>query len=175
MDFTILHILSWLYSFTHEFYISKFFSQFLSHLLRTLIQAWGLSVLWRCYGYLTEKKVARQIRDQLTSTATAFHYPENLLGYSLMSQPPPYAVRYFFWANKIFWARWSSGLCPHGISFQPTQNVWRGKKSKISVGLQRPKASNWFLCDPSPQYIWVMLLISLINYSSPTHNWFFQM
>jgi len=65
-------------------------SQFMSHVLRTVIQAWCLSVVWRCYGYLTEKKVARQIREQLSTTATAFHYPENLLGYSLMPQPPPY-------------------------------------------------------------------------------------
>jgi len=66
-------------------------SQFMSHLLRTVIQAWCLAVVWRCYGYLTEKKVARQIREQLSTTANAFHYPENLLGgYTLMAQPPPY-------------------------------------------------------------------------------------
>ncbi|KAL3090319.1 hypothetical protein niasHS_006771 [Heterodera schachtii] len=67
--------------------------QFLTNLLRTVLQAWCLSVVWRCYGYLTEKKVARQIREQLNSTATAFNYPENLMGHpSMPQQPPPYAA-----------------------------------------------------------------------------------
>jgi len=51
-------------------------------------------VVWRCYGYLGDKKMARQNREQLNTTATAFYYPENLIhsGYALMPQPPPYAV-----------------------------------------------------------------------------------
>ncbi|KAI3409753.1 hypothetical protein GPALN_006132 [Globodera pallida] len=66
--------------------------QFVSDLMRMVLHAWCLSVVWRCYGYLTEKKVARQIREQLISTATAFNYPENLVGHSMMpQQPPPYA------------------------------------------------------------------------------------
>jgi len=65
-------------------------SQFLSHLIGTFIHAWCLSVVWRCYGYLGDKKVARQISEQLSSTQSAFHYPEQLLGY-VMPQPPPYA------------------------------------------------------------------------------------
>jgi hypothetical protein len=71
--------------------------------LGTLIQAWCLSVVWRCYGYLGDKKVARQIRDQLHTTASAFHphiySPESMMvnaaGYALMPQPPPYAVSLF--------------------------------------------------------------------------------
>jgi len=73
------------------------FSQLRRHLLATIVQAWFLSIIWRCYGYLGDKKVARQIRDQMCSTASAFRYPENLMcsGYALMQQPPPYAVSIF--------------------------------------------------------------------------------
>ncbi|CAK5013363.1 unnamed protein product [Meloidogyne enterolobii] len=68
-------------------------SQLRRHFLATIVQAWFLSIIWRCYGYLGDKKVARQIRDQMCSTASAFRYPENLMcsGYALMQQPPPYA------------------------------------------------------------------------------------
>ncbi|KAL7079843.1 hypothetical protein ACQ4LE_000718 [Meloidogyne hapla] len=67
-------------------------SQLRRHLFGTIVQAWFLSIIWRCYGYLGDKKVARQIRDQMCSTASAFRYPENLMcsGYALMQQPPPY-------------------------------------------------------------------------------------
>jgi len=65
-------------------------SQLLSHLIVTLLHAWCLSVVWRCYGYLGDKKVARQISEQLSSTQAAFHYPEQLFGYGI-PQPPPYA------------------------------------------------------------------------------------
>jgi len=64
--------------------------QFMSHLIGTMIHAWCLSVVWRCYGYLGDKKVARQISEQLSNTQAAFHYPEQLLGF-VMPQPPPYA------------------------------------------------------------------------------------
>ncbi|KAI1731102.1 hypothetical protein Ddc_03830 [Ditylenchus destructor] len=69
-------------------------SQFVSHLIGTMIHAWCLSVVWRCYGYLGEKKVARQIGEQLSATQAAFQYPAEaqLLGYGLpFAQPPPYA------------------------------------------------------------------------------------
>jgi len=62
----------------------------MSHIFGTVIQAWCLMVVWRCYGYLGERKVARQIRDQLNATQAAFYYPEQLLYYSL-NQPPPYS------------------------------------------------------------------------------------
>lgn len=66
-------------------------NQFISHLFGTVIQAWCLSIVWKTYGFLGEKKVARQIREQLNNTASAFHYPENLItGYSMVAQPPPY-------------------------------------------------------------------------------------
>ncbi|KAE9550791.1 hypothetical protein FO519_005994 [Halicephalobus sp. NKZ332] len=66
-------------------------SQFVSHLIATLIHAWCLSVVWRCYGFLGEKKIARQISEQLTATHAAFHYPEQFYGFATMPQPPPYA------------------------------------------------------------------------------------
>lgn len=66
-------------------------SQFVSHLVGTMIHAWCLSVVWRCYGFLGEKKVARQIGEQLASTQAAFSYPDQLIGYLPMAQPPPYA------------------------------------------------------------------------------------
>jgi len=66
-------------------------SQFVSHLIATLIHAWCLSVVWRCYGYLGEKKIARQISEQLNATHAAFHYPEQFYGFAAMPQPPPYA------------------------------------------------------------------------------------
>jgi hypothetical protein len=65
-------------------------SQFISHLIATMIHAWCLSVVWRCYGYLGEKKVARQISEQLNATHAAFHYPDHFFGY-VMPQPPAYA------------------------------------------------------------------------------------
>jgi hypothetical protein len=64
-------------------------SQFIGHLIGTLIHAWCLSVVWRCYTYFGEKKVARQISEQLSATQAAFHYPDQLLS-CVMPQPPPY-------------------------------------------------------------------------------------
>lgn len=55
-----------------------------------MIHAWCLSVIWRCYGYLGEKALARQISEQLSNHA-AFHYPEQFYGFAAMPQPPPYA------------------------------------------------------------------------------------
>lgn len=64
----------------------------MSHLIGTMIHAWCLSVVWRCYGYFGEKKVARQISEQLSATQAAFApYPEPFLGGFLGPQPPPYA------------------------------------------------------------------------------------
>lgn len=65
-------------------------SQLLSHLVVTFLHVWCLMVVWRCYGYLGDKKVARQISEQLSSTQAAFHYPEQLFGF-VAPQPPPYA------------------------------------------------------------------------------------
>ena len=42
--------------------------------------------------FIGEKKVARQIKEQLNATNAAFYYPEQLMGYPI-SQPPPYTVR----------------------------------------------------------------------------------
>jgi len=64
-------------------------SQFIGHLIGTVIHAWCLSVVWRCYAFLGEKKVARQISEQLSATQAAFHYPDQLLS-CVMPQPPPY-------------------------------------------------------------------------------------
>lgn len=56
-----------------------------------MLHAWCLSVIWRCYGYFGEKKMARRIGEQLSSTQAAFQYPDQLLtGYIPMAQPPPY-------------------------------------------------------------------------------------
>jgi len=63
---------------------------FMSHIIGTMIQAWCLGVVWRCYGFIGEKKVARQIKEQLSATHAAFCYPEQLYCYSV-AQPPPYA------------------------------------------------------------------------------------
>ncbi|CAD5207738.1 unnamed protein product [Bursaphelenchus xylophilus] len=64
-------------------------SQFIGHLVGTLIHAWCLSVVWRCYAFLGEKKVARQISEQLAATHNAFQYPDQLLGCQI-PQPPAY-------------------------------------------------------------------------------------
>lgn len=69
---------------------NNIFSQFLSHLIGTMIQTWCLSVVWRCYGYLGDKKMARQM-SELSATQAAFQYPEQFLGYAPMPQPPPYS------------------------------------------------------------------------------------
>jgi hypothetical protein len=65
-------------------------SQFVGHLIGTLIHAWCLSIVWKCYAFLGEKKVARQISEQLATTQAAFHYPDQLLG-CVMPMPPPYS------------------------------------------------------------------------------------
>jgi len=64
-------------------------SQFIGHMIGTLIHAWCLSVIWRAYAFFGEKKVARQITEQLSATQAAFHYPDQLLS-CVMPQPPPY-------------------------------------------------------------------------------------
>lgn len=55
-----------------------------------MIYSWCLSIVWRCYIYLGDKKVASRIAEQLS----AFEYPEDsqLIGYvPLQNQlPPPY-------------------------------------------------------------------------------------
>lgn len=56
-----------------------------------MIHAWCLSVVWKAYQFLGEKKVARQISESLNATHAAFHYPEQFYGFSAMPQPPPYA------------------------------------------------------------------------------------
>ena len=68
---------------------------FLRQFFGTMIYAWCLSVVWRCYTYLGDKKVAIRIAEQLNVTQAAFQYPEDsqLIGYwPLHNQmPPPYA------------------------------------------------------------------------------------
>lgn len=66
-------------------------SQFVGHLVGTVIHAWCLSVVWRCYCFLGEKKVARQIGQQLSATHHAFQYPDQLLGCAFPVMPPAYA------------------------------------------------------------------------------------
>uniref|UniRef100_A0A7E4VVM5 Transmembrane protein n=1 Tax=Panagrellus redivivus TaxID=6233 RepID=A0A7E4VVM5_PANRE len=65
-------------------------SQLTSHLIATMIHIWCLSVVWRCYGFLGEQKVAKKISEQLSVTHAAFHYPDIFGSYG-MPQPPPYA------------------------------------------------------------------------------------
>jgi len=64
-------------------------SQFIGHLLGTLIHAWCLSVIWKAYTYIGDKKVAQKVTQQLSQTQAAFHYPDQLLS-CVMPQPPPY-------------------------------------------------------------------------------------
>jgi hypothetical protein len=64
-------------------------SQFIAHLIGTLIHAWCLHVVWRCYTFFGEKKLAHQISQQLSATQAAFHYPDQLLS-CVMPSPPPY-------------------------------------------------------------------------------------
>lgn len=64
-------------------------SQFIGHLIGTLIHAWCLSIVWKSYTFFGEKKVAHQISQQLSATQAAFHYPDQLLS-CVMPQPPPY-------------------------------------------------------------------------------------
>ncbi|CAJ0578342.1 unnamed protein product, partial [Mesorhabditis spiculigera] len=56
-------------------------SQLLSHLIGLMIHVWCVTVVWRCYCYLGDKKVAEQIGAQLDATTPAF-----TCEYSL---PPP--------------------------------------------------------------------------------------
>jgi len=66
--------------------------QFVVHVIGTMIHLWCLSVVWRAYGFFGDKKVARQIGEQLTATHVAFQYPDlSNGGYVAMCQPPPYA------------------------------------------------------------------------------------
>ncbi|VDP15744.1 unnamed protein product [Onchocerca flexuosa] len=66
-------------------------NQFFSHLLGTLLQLWCVATVWRCYGFLGDKKVVRHIGEQLSTTQMAFHYDDIPQEYIAMSQPPPYA------------------------------------------------------------------------------------
>ena len=65
-----------------------FFSQFAGHLIGTFIHAWCLSVIIRCYAFLGEKKVARQISEQLAATHAAFQYSDQLMHHVV--EPPAY-------------------------------------------------------------------------------------
>ncbi|VIO96656.1 Uncharacterized protein BM_BM3491 [Brugia malayi] len=66
-------------------------NQFFSHLIGTLFQLWCVATVWRCYGFLGDKKVVRHIGEQLSTTQMAFHYDDIPHEYITMSQPPPYA------------------------------------------------------------------------------------
>ncbi|PAV89258.1 hypothetical protein WR25_21225 [Diploscapter pachys] len=55
--------------------------QILSHLVGMFVHMWCVAVIWRCYCYLGDKKVAQQIKDNLQTTAPfVCEY----------TQPPPY-------------------------------------------------------------------------------------
>lgn len=58
-------------------------SQLVSHLFGMFIHVWCVAVVWRCYCYLGDKKVAEHIGEQLQATSLAFSCD--------YSQPPPYA------------------------------------------------------------------------------------
>ncbi|VDN27976.1 unnamed protein product [Cylicostephanus goldi] len=47
------------------------------------VHVWCVAVVWRCYCYLGDKKVAEHIGEQLQATSLAFAYE--------YTQPPPYA------------------------------------------------------------------------------------
>ncbi|MCP9260093.1 Zinc finger protein 62 [Dirofilaria immitis] len=64
------------------------FTQFFSHLTGTLFQLWCVATVWRCYGFLGDKKVVRRIEEQLSTTQVAFHYDDIPHEYNAMSQPP---------------------------------------------------------------------------------------
>jgi len=69
-------------------------NQLVSHVLGTLVHLWCLSIVWRCYQFFNDKKVAIQISEQLAATHAAFQYnPNDMLpyGYVQMQEPPPYA------------------------------------------------------------------------------------
>ncbi|VDM52214.1 unnamed protein product [Angiostrongylus costaricensis] len=57
--------------------------QLLSHVIGMCVHVWCVAVVWRCYCYLGDKKVAEQIGEQLQATSLAFAYE--------YTQPPPYA------------------------------------------------------------------------------------
>uniref|UniRef100_A0A0N5AGP7 MARVEL domain-containing protein n=1 Tax=Syphacia muris TaxID=451379 RepID=A0A0N5AGP7_9BILA len=71
-----------------QFYNTR---QWNAHLFGTLIHVWCVAVIWRCYRFLGDKKVARQISNQLSTTHLAFDYGDIPYGYVAMPQPPPYA------------------------------------------------------------------------------------
>jgi len=77
----------------HEYRYSDFYenNQMFSHLIGTLIHAWCVSIVWRCYMFIGDKKMARLIGDQLRTTQTAFHFGDLPYGYLVASDPPPYA------------------------------------------------------------------------------------
>ncbi|VDK41840.1 unnamed protein product [Anisakis simplex] len=66
-------------------------NQFISQMIGTMVHVWCVSIVWRCYGFLGDKKVARQICEQLSATHAAFHYADIPYGYVAMPQPPTYA------------------------------------------------------------------------------------
>ncbi|GMR53226.1 hypothetical protein PMAYCL1PPCAC_23421 [Pristionchus mayeri] len=56
---------------------------FLSNLFGVIIHVWCIHVMWRCYCFLGDKKVAEHIGEQLQATSMAFSFD--------YSQPPAYA------------------------------------------------------------------------------------
>uniref|UniRef100_A0AC35UFF5 Uncharacterized protein n=1 Tax=Rhabditophanes sp. KR3021 TaxID=114890 RepID=A0AC35UFF5_9BILA len=64
---------------------------FLAILLGVMIHVWCLSVIWRTYKYLGDKKMAKKIAEQLSTTQSAFSYPEFAYSGFPLNQPPPYA------------------------------------------------------------------------------------
>ncbi|CAI4230199.1 unnamed protein product [Auanema sp. JU1783] len=58
-------------------------TQLFCHIIGMCMHLWCVGVVWRCYCYLGDKKVAEQIGQQLQVTSLAFAYD--------YSQPPPYA------------------------------------------------------------------------------------
>uniref|UniRef100_A0A1I7XML6 Actin cortical patch SUR7/pH-response regulator pali n=1 Tax=Heterorhabditis bacteriophora TaxID=37862 RepID=A0A1I7XML6_HETBA len=57
--------------------------QLLSHVMGMFVHIWCVAVVWRCYCFLGDKKVADRIAEQLQATSMAFAYD--------YTQPPPYA------------------------------------------------------------------------------------
>ncbi|GMT28034.1 hypothetical protein PFISCL1PPCAC_19331, partial [Pristionchus fissidentatus] len=55
---------------------------FLSNLIGVVIHVWCIHVMWRCYCYLGDKKVAEHIGEQLQATSLAFSFD--------YTQPPAY-------------------------------------------------------------------------------------
>ena len=60
-------------------------SQFLTHVIGILVHIWSVHVVWRCYCYLGDKKVACAIEEQLQASL-AFSYEPVVV----VPQPPAY-------------------------------------------------------------------------------------